>query len=275
MPPAGGPEALSSGPGPRLPEVLSALARVALMNALQYRASFFVDFFVGSGNVVAILLPLAVVFGKTDSVAGWTWDQSLLVTGFFLMMSAVMGGLVEPNLGAVVEGIRQGQMDYILLKPVDAQLVASAQRVAPAKLWDGLSALVVIAWGLHGTGWPGFGPITAAFCLMIAGVMAMYSLWLLVICLSFWFVRVDNLRYLLGAVADAGRWPVDIYSGVARVFLTVVVPVALASSWPAMALLGRLDLALVVQAIAVSLGGFAFARWSWKRALASYTSASS
>lgn len=245
------------------------------MNAVQYRVSFLVDFFVGSCNVVAILLPLMVVFDRTGSVAGWTWHQSLLVTGFFLFMNAVMGGLVEPNLGAVVEGIREGQMDYILLKPVDAQLVASVQRIAPARAWDAVAAVGVIGWGLSGTGWPGFGAVAVAGALVVTGVVAMYSLWLLVICLSFWFVRVDNLRYLLGAVADAGRWPVDIYSGAARVFLTVVVPVALASSWPAMALLGRLDGALVIQAVVVSFGGFALARWAWKQALQSYTSASS
>ncbi len=260
---------------PRLWTVCSALARVALMNALQYREGFLVEFFVGTGNVVAILLPLAVIFDRSASVAGWNWDQSLLVTGFFLLQSAVMGGLVEPNLGAVVEGIRAGQMDYLLLRPVDAQLVASTQRVAPAKVWDAVAAVGVIGWGLHGTGLPDLGAFAAAFALLLAGILAMYSLWLLVICLSFWFVRVDNLRYLLGAVADAGRWPVDIYRGVARVFLTVVVPVALATSWPALALLGRLDVALTAQAIVVSCGLFALSRWAWLRALRSYTSASS
>lgn len=262
-------------PEPRLWEVLVALGRVALMNALQYREGFLVEFLVGSGNVVAILLPLAVVFGQSPDVAGWTWDQSLLVTGFFLLTSAVMGGLVEPNLGAVVEGIRQGQMDYLLVKPVDAQLVSSLMRVAPAKIWDAIAAVGVIAWGLRGTGVPGPLPLLACATMLVAGLMAMYSLWLLVICLSFWFVRVDNLRYLLGAVTDAGRWPVDVYRGVARAVLTVVVPVALATSWPAMALLDRLDGALITQAIAVGGGSLLLSRWAWKRALRSYSSASS
>lgn len=262
-------------PRPRLLDVCAALARVALMNALQYREGFWVEVVVGAGNVVAILLPMAVVYDHSPTVAGWTWDQALLVTGFFLLQSAVMGGLVEPNLGAVVEGIRAGQMDYLLIRPVDAQLVASAQRVDPAKLWDAVAAAAVIGWGLHGTGWPGVGAVAAAAALMVAGVASMYSLWLVVICLSFWFVRVDNLRYLLGAIGDAGRWPVDVYRGVARVFLTVVVPVALATSWPALALLHRLDAALVAQAVAVSVGMVVLSRMLWLRALRSYASASS
>lgn len=262
-------------PRPRTGEVLLALVRVALMNAIQYREGFWVEFLVGSGNVVAILLPLAVVFGKSPEVAGWSWDQSLLVTGFFLLTNAIIGGVVEPNLGAVVEGIRQGQMDYLLIRPVDAQLVSSLTRVEPAKVWDAVAAVGVIGWGLSGTGVPGVVQVLACAAMLVAGVLAMYSLWLLVICLSFWFVRVDNLRYLLGAVADAGRWPVDVYRGAARVFLTVVVPVALATSWPAMALLGRLDGALALQASAVAVGSVLFSRWAWLRALRSYASASS
>lgn len=262
-------------PRPRTGEVILALGRVALMNALQYRESFLVELLVGSANVVAIVLPLSVVFAKSPDVAGWTWDQSLLVTGFFLLTNAIIGGVVEPNLGAVVEGIRQGQMDYLLIRPVDAQLASSLTRVDPSKAWDVVAGGAVIAWGLHGTGLPGLVPTLACVAMLIAGVLSMYSLWLLAICLSFWFVRVDNLRYLLGAVSDAGRWPVDVYRGAARVFLTIVVPVALATSWPAMALLGRLDAALVLQALGVAVGSLLFSRLAWLRALRSYASASS
>jgi ABC-type uncharacterized transport system permease subunit len=57
---------------------------------------------------------------------------------------------------------------------------------------------------------------------------------------------------LLGAIVDAGRWPVGVYRGAARVLLTVIVPVALVTSGPAMALTGRLAPAFAAQAIAVN-----------------------
>ena len=37
----------------------------------------------------------------------------------------------------------------------------------------------------------------------------MYSLWILAAALAFWVVRMDNLTYLLGAIFDTARFPVE------------------------------------------------------------------
>jgi ABC-2 type transport system permease protein len=255
--------------------VLAALVRVALMTAMQYRASFVLEFFVGAGTAVGVVLPLVFVYDHTALIAGWTFHEALLVSAFFLVLQAIVGGLVEPNLGALVEGVRSGQLDYLLLKPPDAQLVASFQRVAPARLWDLCAGAGVGLWALRSLPPPTAANVLAAAALLGAGLAAVYGLWILVIVTSFWFVRVDNLRYLLGAVVDAGRWPVSIYTGWVRAFLTVLVPVALVTSYPAMALLGRLDGRLALQAAAVGAGMLVVSRVAWVQALRHYTSASS
>lgn len=252
-----------------------ALVRVALMTAMQYRASFLLEFFVGAGTTAGVALPLMFVYEHTASVAGWSFHEALLVGAFFLVLQALVGGLVEPNLGALVEGVRSGQLDYLLLKPPDAQFVASFQRVAPARLWDLLGGLLVGAYALEHLPTPSVSDALTAAGLLFAGLTAVYGLWILVICTSFWFVRVDNLRYLLGAVVDAGRWPVTIYTGWVRVFLTMFVPVALVTSYPALALLGRLEPMLALQAVAVGLGMLVVSRVAWVQALRHYTSASS
>lgn len=256
-------------------EVVLALLRVALMNAVQYRASFLFSFFVTALTSGAMVIPLFVVFDHSATVAGWTLDESLLVTAFFLFLSAVVEGVIEPNLGAIVEGVRSGQLDYLLLKPADAQIVATCQRVDPSKVWQMLTAFALGGYALSQVGLPSVAEALTAAVLLAAGCVAIYALWVMVICTSFWFVRVDNLRYLLGAVTDAGRWPVTIYTGFARVFLTVIVPVALVTSWPAMALLGRMDAGLAAQSLGVAVGMLVLSRWVWVRAIASYTSASS
>lgn len=255
--------------------VLGALGRIALQQAIQYRSNFFLNFIVGGTSSIAVLFPLFFVFQDGRDVAGWTFDQAILVTAFFQLYSALVGGLVEPNLGAVVEGVRNGQLDYLLMKPADAQLVATFQRVDPSKVWDLLGGLCIGGVALSRLGLPSPVQALTALVLLASGLVAIYGLWMLVICMSFWFVRVDNLRYLLGAVADAGRWPVDVYHGVARTFLTVIVPVALVTSWPAMAVLGRLSPWQGLQGVLVGAALFAVSRLAWRGALAHYTSASS
>lgn len=257
------------------PEVVAALIRVSLLNAMQYRASFLAEFVVGILQAIGVAAPLFLVYARVPVIAGWDLDGALLVTGFFLLYNAFVAGLVEPNLGAVVDGVRTGELDYLLIRPVDAQLLLSVRKVAPAALWELVAGVVVVVGALGRVGVPGPGPILLAAVLLFSGLVATYGLWLLVICTSFWFVRVDNLRYLLGAVTDAGRWPVSVYGRGLRLVLTTVIPVGLVSSYPAMALLERLDATLAVSAVATAAASFLLSRWVLKQALRSYASASS
>lgn len=254
---------------------MRALARVSLMTAMQYRASFLVETAVQGLTAAGFVLPLVFVYEHAASVAGWTFHEALLVTCFFLLLQGLVGLLVEPNIGALVEGVRTGTFDFLLLKPADAQLVASVQRIAPARAWDLLAGVILGAWGLSALPTPPPLAFVVSAALLLSGLAAMYGIWVLIVCTSFWFVRVDNLRFLLGSIVDAGRWPVSVYRGWVRTFLTVVVPVAVVTSYPALALLGRMDAALAAQAVGVAAAMLVVSRWAWTRALGHYTSASS
>jgi len=256
-------------------EAVWALVRAALLTAMQYRASFIAEFLVGALSAVGVAAPLFLVYARVPEIQGWTLDQALLVTGFFLLYNAFVSGIVEPNLGSIVEGVRTGALDYLLLRPVDAQLVLSFSRVAPTAIWELLAGVVVVVGALMRLGAPTVADSALAAGLLVAGLASTYGLWLLVVCTSFWFVRVDNLRFLLSAVTDAGRWPVSVYGRGLRIALTTVVPVALVSSYPAMALLHRLDTSLVLGAFATAGVMLVVSRGVLRLALSRYASASS
>ncbi len=255
--------------------MVAALARASFANAAQYRADFLFDGVTGLLRVAGVLVPVLLVFGRRDEVLGWTAPELTLVTGLFFLVQSVFTGVVEPNLGEVVEAVRSGSFDFLLLKPVDPQLLASVRRVAPARLWDLLAALVLVGWSLSHLPPPGPLDVLAAVVMGAAGITALYGVWLLAICASFWFVRVDNLRYLLWAVSDAGRWPLSVFGPVVRSALVLVVPIGVATTFPALALRGEWTGDLVALAVAVGVAFALGSRWVWVRALASYTSASS
>lgn len=255
--------------------IVGALLRASLLTGLQYRADFVLDGLTGVLRALATIAPLWLVFEHREAVMGWTLEDTTLVLGLFLLLQALLQGLVEPNLGAVVEAVRTGSFDLVLLRPADSQLLVSLQRVAPAHVWDLAAALGLCGWALAQRPPSSALDVAVALLMLVCGAAGMYGLWLLAVSAAFIFVRVDNLRHLLGAVVDAGRWPIPVFSGWVRWVLTVGVPVALFTSFPAMALRGTWDLALVATGVAVG-GGFAIvSRWVWVASLARYTSASS
>jgi ABC-2 type transport system permease protein len=250
--------------------------RISAAAGMSYRADFLLEGAMALAWMGLTLLPLLVLYEGRTSVAGWDAPSALIVIAYFMGCRAVLEGVVSPSLVDLVERIRSGAFDYVLLKPVDAQALISASRFEPWKIFDLLGAigLVIYAFARRGEP-PAIADIALGLALFATGILAMYSVWILCAAASFWVVRLDNLTYLLGAIFDTARWPVQVFRGAWRFVFTFVIPVAVMTTFPAMALLGRLD----AQHALATTGGTAvlllLSRLMWRRAIRSYTSASS
>lgn len=256
--------------------VARAYLKLAVVSALQYRADFVAEGLTGLMWVGVAVVPLWVVFADRRSVAGWSWEESLVVMGLFTLMKAVLEGAVSPSLLAVVEHIRRGTLDFVLLKPADAQLLVSVAKVRPWKLLDAVAGLGILGWALVRVGRvPTVLDGLVAVVMFGVSVWVLYSMWILVVCISFRAVRVDNLGYLLGSITDAARWPVQVFQGALRALFTWVIPLALMTTFPAQALLGRLPVETALSAVGLGVVFVVLARLAWLGSLRFYTSASS
>jgi ABC-2 type transport system permease protein len=122
---------------------------------------------------------------------------------------------------------------------------------------------------------PGVGAVLLAVAVVASATVILYSLWILVVSAAFFVVKVDNLSFLFLSLYDAARWPADVFPFVLRVVFTFVIPLAVLTTIPAAALLGRIGPA---QVLATAAGAAAFAllsRLVWLRSIGRYTSASS
>lgn len=256
--------------------LLGVSVRTSLLTSMQYRADFVVQGAMALVWTAIALVPLLVLYGQRTSVAGWGFGPALLVIGMFTIMRGILEGAINPSLIAVVERVRSGSFDYTLLKPADAQFLVSTTKFEPWRAIDVLAGVGILVWGQVEIG-EGPGPlaVATALLLMLGAIAVMYSLWILIVAAAFWVVRLDNLTYLLGAIFDAGRWPVQVFRGAWRVIFTVVIPLALMTTYPAMALRGVLSATTVAACVAGSALFVALARGVWSLALRGYTSASS
>jgi ABC-2 type transport system permease protein len=250
--------------------------RASLQVTMQYRAEFFVAMFVTAFYVFWNVVPMFVLWAQRSMIAGWSLEEAALVTAWFTFLRAILDGAVQPSLQAVIEHIRKGTLDFVLLKPADAQFLVSTARFEIFNFVDATAAVALAVWALrrlHRV--PSAGQIATALVLTVAAAALLYALAILVISAAFYVVRLANLIYLFNSVFDAARWPSSVFRGVWRVLFTFVVPLALMTTYPALALLGRLDGGTAARA----LGGAAIfvlvARAVWKRSIGHYRSASS
>jgi ABC-2 type transport system permease protein len=109
------------------------------------------------------------------------------------------------------------------------------------------------------------GREAAVFVLMLAaGGFIIYSFWLILATLFFWFVRVENILVIFQSMYEAGRWPVSLYPGWLRYGLTFIVPVAFATTIPAEALTKRLSWETLLGAVALAAVLLLVSRGFWR-----------
>ncbi|MBX3162469.1 MAG: ABC-2 family transporter protein [Deltaproteobacteria bacterium] len=250
--------------------------RISAAAGMAYRADFIIEGVMAVAWMALTLLPLLVLYDQRSAVAGWDRSSALVVIAYFLGVRAVLEGVVSPSLVDLVERIRSGAFDYVLLKPVDAQALISASRFEPWKIFDLLGALALVIYAFHARGGPPSATgLAVGALLFVNGVLAMYAVWILCAAAAFWVVRLDNLTYLLGAIFDVARWPIHVFRGLWRMVFTFVIPVAVMTTFPAMALLDDLDARTAIATLAGTAALLVVSRLVWRTAIRSYTSASS
>lgn len=248
--------------------------RASLLLAMQYRADFFLHLVLSVAWAVASLVPLFVLYQQRPSVAGWRWAEALLVVGWFSVLKGLLDGAIQPSLQNIVDHLRKGTLDFLLLKPADAQFLLSTSRLEIWNAVDAFAGVLVLGYALHQIGHvPSFSAIIATFVVLSAAALILYSIWILVISLAFYVVKVDNLSYLFAAIFDAARWPSSIFRGAIAFIFTFIIPLAVMTTFPALSLLDRLAWSQAGAAIGGALVFSIVARRIWQRAIKHYTSA--
>ncbi len=258
----------------RYARLLKIQLKAAVLLSLQYRVDFFVQAFMAFFWSGVALVPLLVLFSMRPGVAGWTADEALIVVGLFLSLKGVLVGVIQPSLGNVVEHIRKGTLDFLLLKPVDAQFLLSTSKLDLARVVDVLAGFSLSAWALVRTGAePGLRDLGLALLVLVCALAILYALWIMVVSLAFHVVKIDNLSYLIVSTFDAARWPSSVFRGALAFVFTFVIPLALMTTYPALALLGRIRALEVTTAVVVALAFLVLSRAVWLRSVRAYTGA--
>ena len=250
--------------------------KLSILNELQYRVNFFVQIFQSGLALVVALGGLLVVYNHTDTLNGWTSSELLAVLGVYFIIGGVISTLIQPSMQRLMEDVRQGTLDFTLLKPVETQLIVSIRQVQIWKLIDvflGTGVLLVGLSQIEGVV-INAGNVVLFLALLVMGAMIVYSFWLMLATVSFWFVKIDNILVIFQSMYEAGRWPVRIYPGWLQFTLTFLVPVAFAVTVPVEALTGRLTVNTFLVAIGLTILMLTASRAFWKVGIRHYSGAS-
>lgn len=253
-----------------------AQLKLSTQAALEYRVGFWTQGFVGVLWSLGGVVPLIVALDHMPEVAGWNGWQLALLTGFYLMISGIYSALLQPALGQSMAHIRDGTLDYLLLRPVDGLVSCLLAAFEPWSLLEfvtGVALAVTAAIQLELS--PSFAELGSLAVVLACGIVSLYAIGVLMLAASFRALALENLTYLMETLLEFAHWPVSVFRGPLKLLFTFVVPFAVMTSYPAQSLMAALGSRELLGAVATAVGLAVVARLAWSRALRGYTSASS
>lgn len=264
----------------RYPKLLYRLGTFTLIRELSFRGNFLVKVAVEVLWLGILLAFYETVFARTSMVASWSKQDYLFFVGCFFALNGVIETLFLENCNEFSELVRSGDLDFLLLKPIDEQFLITCRRVDWSVSPNILMGFGVMAISLWNKGWA-FDPLRVGLfaATFICGVAIAYSFMLVLTSFSVWLVRNQSLMEMWWLFSSLARYPREIFQrGWAQTLDTVftfVLPILLVVNIPAQIMVKLMDPQMIGFMLVVTVLSLWASRAFFHKALRSYRSASS
>jgi ABC-2 type transport system permease protein len=261
-------------------KLLGQLGRFTLARELAFRGNFLVKVAVEVLWLTILLAFYATVFAKTSKVADWPENQYLFFVGCFFALNGLIECLFLENCNEFAELVRTGDLDFLLLKPIDEQFLISCRRVDWATAPNIIMGAVVMVIALYRMQWEFDLLRLACFVVTFAcGTLIAYSFMLTLTAFSVWLVRNQSLMEMWWLFASLARYPKEIFSGTSAApigfVFTFILPILLVANVPARVMVRAFDPGMIGFTIFATVVSLWASRRFFRHALQSYRSASS
>lgn len=216
------------------------LQLVQLRTAVEYSADFWIGIAGSALMHVSGLVFISALFSQIPEVEGWTvWEIALMYA-----LALIARGFVElacDGPWALRMLVNTGQLDRLLVRPLPASLQVATQIASIHGLGQmGLGvAVFAMASGRAGLDWAPWKAGYLALSLACSVVM-LAAINYLVNLVFFWDPAGHSaVPTLLATSIDFAKFPLDIYNMLIRGLVTVVLPYAFITYFPALVLLER------------------------------------
>ncbi len=261
---------------PRYFNILRIFWSASISAEMEYRLNFIMAALSSVMTLAGTVLMLFLFYRTGYEMGGWPWRDALVVVGIFTFLEGTQSAFMTPNRTRVTEHVREGTLDFILLKPVNSQFWLSVRSISLWGVPNILMGLAIVAYALiTRETLPHLAGVLLGCIALLLAVLILYSLGYLLSTISIWYIKLYNITMAMQALVETGRYPITAYPAAYQVFFTFVLPVAFMTTVPAQLMTARggagwLLGAAVVAALLLMLS-IAF----WRFALRYYTSASS
>lgn len=251
------------------------LIRISIMASMIYRANFWFEIGALILHIGTYLISVFILFFYTNSIAGWSKEEVILMIGLSYFSGGVFLTFIKPGLDKLPDYIHGGDLDIYLLKPISILfylIFSSINFLFLPYLFSGLLLSVLSLLNLNTNLL--LSDIIFSSLVIFCGIIIFSSIYLALMCIYFWTLE-SNIEHLFLSLTTLTRYPLNVLNNIGRFVFSWIIPFAFTSFLPVRILLQKADWweILLVFPVTIIIGHLVYS--FWKFALKSYTSASS
>tara|TARA_Y100000590_G_scaffold453942_1_gene599887 strand:- start:2529 stop:3332 length:804 start_codon:yes stop_codon:yes gene_type:complete len=258
-------------------KVWFAFFRNTLSRDMEYKMNFIFEIFIDAVYYGALFFFFHIIFQFTDSLGDFNQDAVIIFLITLYISDLVYVFFLGGNVFEVNNKVKSGDLDYILLKPINAQFFISCRYVmtnALISLTILIFLLIRLTYIYHGNQFLFYNFIFYIFSIIL-GVFIFYSVEFIISCLAFWFRNFSYAGWLASELTKYSRRPDSIYKSWLRKSLFTVFPMAMICSVPSRMLIFGPDVRLILLQFFIAIVFLVLTTIVWKKGLYRYESASS
>jgi ABC-2 type transport system permease protein len=252
------------------------LTKLNVQTWMEYR----LDFLIGISAVfltnITTIAFFWVLFQHIPNLNGWSFEQLLFINGFSIFTVGIWHAFLTGCSGWEMDRlVRIGDLDRILLRPMNALVHLVIRRLDDDGFGDVLAGILLLAYSSSKLGILWTAQNVAALAVLSAGsLLIIFSVNIMIAAMAFWATQVRSFMDLFWSVLRFTDYPINIYGMAFVWFFTYVLPFGFINFYPAQYFLGNNEWMMYAYATPfVGLLMFAIAYSIWKAGLKKYASA--
>lgn len=216
------------------------LQLMQIRSTIEYAADFWIGIFGAMMLQVSGLVFISALFMQIPEVAGWNVWNILVLYG----LATIPTGLRElfcDGFWMLRSRVNTGEFDRVLVRPVSPALQSATALVSVHGFGGITLGTVLLVLGLSRSDavmywWT----IPYLLVVIISGTVLVSAISMAINLTGFWEPSAQSaLPTMLALTIDFAKFPITIYNGVIQTFVTLFIPYAFVSYFPALILLER------------------------------------
>lgn len=213
-----------------------------------------------------------ITFQNTDNLAGWNFEQILLLYGITLISVGISDFCFDALYDIGPKYIREGDFDKILLRPVHPLIsIIGSSNEFTSLGYFGLGLFMTISMLIKLAIPVTFILILKIVFFSIIGAAIIGAINTIFSIASFWTYKSNEVIWTFYKIYTFAQYPIDIYNGFIKFLITYILPYVFVAYYPTMNYLG-MDKYMIYLSPIVAIVSWIIAINVWNWALKKYRS---